>query len=143
MTYNYINVDEQWASSRNTSDEVASAIAAVAGPNDMDRVWEDPTDNEHRAVVEALEQFIRKGDVNWDHTFCWGEVEITPHVDNFQDLENAQAYHGWLGGWLLIVAEGYWVCDDPGIVKDVYGQDFLDQCERQQCWDETLLKEAA
>ena len=142
MEYKHISVDEWWANSRNTSHEVASAIAAVAGPNDMDRVWEDPTDEERSAVVEALEQFICKGDVAWDHTFCWGEVEITLHVDDFQDLENAQSYHEWLGGWLLMI-DGYWVCDDPGTVKDLRGQEWMDECERQQCWDETLLKEAA
>lgn len=142
MRYEYISVDEWWANSLNTSHGVASAIAAVAGPNDMDRVLDDPTDKERSAVVEALEQFIRNGDVAWDHTFHWGEVTLTLHVDDFQDLENAQAYHEFLGGWLLMI-DGYWVCDDPDTIKDVRGQDFIDECERQQCWDETLLKEAA
>ena len=36
---------------------------------------------------------------------------------------------------------GFVVCDDPGTIKDIRGQDFIDECERQQCWDETLLKE--
>jgi len=143
MEYKHISVDEWWANSRNTSHEVASAIAAVAGPNDMDRVWEEPTDEERSAVVEALEQFIADGDVAWDHTFHWGEEEIRPVVDTFKDYPNAQTYHDFMGGWLLIVAEGYWVCDDPGIVKDVYGQEFLDECERQHCFDQTLLKEDA
>lgn len=143
MKYEYISLDKQWANSRNTSHGVASAIAVVAGPNDIDRVWDDPTVREHSAVVEALEQFISDGDVAWDHSFHWGEETIIPAVSTFKDYTNAQAYHDFMGGWLLIVAEGYWVCDDPGTVKDVYGQEFLDECERQQCWDETLLKEAA
>lgn len=139
MRYEYISVDECWA---NTSRGVASAIHAVAGPNDMDRVWDDPTDKERSAVVEALEQFIRNGDVAWDHTFHWGDETLSPHVDDFQDHQNAQAYHEFLGGWLLVI-DGYWVCDDPGTIKDLRGQEWMDECERQQCWDETLLKEAA
>ena len=141
--YIYTRVDDQWSNCRNTCREVASAIHAVAGPNEMDRVWEAPTDKEIDEVVKALEQFIGDGDVSWDHTFHWGEVSITPVVHTFKDYPNAQAYHDFLGGWLLIVAEGHWVCDDPGIVKDLRGEDWMDECVRQQCWDETLLKEAA
>jgi|DEB0MinimDraft_10_1074344.scaffolds.fasta_scaffold34887_3 hypothetical protein len=140
--YIHTQVDEQWANCRNTSREVASAIHAVAGPNDMDRVWEAPY-GQFDDVVKALEQFISNGDVAWDHTFHWGEVSITPVVDTFKDYPNAQAYHDFLGGWLLIETDGYWVCDDPGIVKDLRGEDWMDECVRQQCWDETLLKEAA
>jgi len=60
----------------------------------------------------------------------------------FKDYDKAKEYADLLGGWVLM-DDGFIVCDDPGIVKDLRGQEWMDECERQQCWDETLLKEAA
>ena len=44
---------EQWADCRNTSKEVAEAILFVASnEEDADRLWQDATDEEIRAVWE-------------------------------------------------------------------------------------------
>jgi|11BtaG_2_1085332.scaffolds.fasta_scaffold05811_8 hypothetical protein len=74
------------------------------------------------------------------------------HVDQFRRLycggfkhhEDAVRSHDLMGGWILIEVSGrYQVYSNPSTVKDLRGQGFIDECERQQCWDETLLKEAA
>ena len=65
----------------------------------------------------------------------------------FEDYDKATKCADLLGGWVLVDNTmgmfGFVVCDDPGTIKDIRGQDFIDECERQQRWDETLLQEPA
>ena len=70
----------------------------------------------------------------------------------FNDLAEAQQYHAELGGWLLQTAhlsvnphmkhgDEFTVTDDVGLVKDLRGEGFIEQCEKAECWDETLSEE--
>lgn len=57
---------------------------------------------------------------------------------NTTNLIEARAVLADTGGWLLDMGDGhYLVTDDPGIVKDMRGPDFIPTCEARQAWDET------
>ena len=69
----------------------------------------------------------------------------------FNDLAEAQHFHNESGGWLLQTAylsvnphmkhgDEYTVTDDSGMVKDLRSADFISECEKVECWDETLLE---
>lgn len=62
----------------------------------------------------------------------------------FKRYEDAAKFHDFMGGWLLVMSGGlFQVETDCGVVKDLRGCEWMDECDRQQCWDETLLQEAA
>ena len=73
------------------------------------------------------------------------------HVDKFRwrcggwkHHKDAARFHDLMGGWLLINSDGWFQVEtDEGVVKDLRGEEWMDECDRQQCWDETMLKEAA
>lgn len=69
----------------------------------------------------------------------------------FFALDEARKYHHDIGGWLLQTAhlsvnphmqhgDEYTVTDDSGMVKDLRSADFIAECAKAECWDETLLK---
>ena len=60
---------EQWADCRNTSKEVAEAILFVASnEEDADRLWQDATDEEIRAVWE----YATDNGLHADSDLYWG-----------------------------------------------------------------------
>lgn len=63
------------------------------------------------------------------------------HAFKQNDYTAAVSCQDLYGGWLLMDGFEFVVCTDLGTVRDMRGQDFIDQCEHQQCWDETLLKD--
>ena len=58
---------------------------------------------------------------------------------NENDYTAAVSCQDFYGGWLLIDGLKFLVCTDIGTVRAMRGQNFIDQCEDQQCWDETKL----
>tara|TARA_R110001606_G_scaffold211937_2_gene359607 strand:- start:152 stop:391 length:240 start_codon:yes stop_codon:yes gene_type:complete len=69
----------------------------------------------------------------------------------FFALDEARKYHHDIGGWLLQTAHlsvnlhmqhgnEYIVTDDSGMVKDLRSADFISECAKAECWDETLLE---
>lgn len=53
-------------------------------------------------------------------------------------LDRARETLSESGGWLLHMGDGnYLVTDDEGTVRGLRGNDYVSDCERLQCWDET------
>ena len=113
-------------------------------PRSVIATFDTEAEAEHAYWLLLLHNVSTSDTAPW---ILWDSSQFTEVVNEspefLGDYAVAKELQGIKGGWLLIVEEGYWVCDDPGTVKDLRGEEFLDECERQQCWDETLLKEAA
>jgi hypothetical protein len=65
MTYTPTNI-KQFASCRETSDEIALAIFELAADGDEDRMWQSPSEDEISAVVARAWE-LAEGD-----TLTWG-----------------------------------------------------------------------
>ena len=111
-------------------------------PRSVVATFDSEAEAEHAYWLLLLHNVNTTDNAPW---ILWDSGQFTDVVDECPELLGnyavAKELQAIKGGWLMIVDEGYWVCNDPGIVKDLRGQEFLDECERQQCWDETLLKE--
>jgi len=73
----HMSLYAKWSDSRETSEEVAAAIAVVAdlSGRDMDDVWEAPTQSERDNVEMCLNEWARHGDIEAD-TYHWGVERI-------------------------------------------------------------------
>ena len=71
MTYAPTNI-RQFASTHETSIEIALAIFEIADEGDENRMWEDPTSDEMTAVTARAWQIADKG----DDVLYWGIVRV-------------------------------------------------------------------
>lgn len=68
---------EQWAAARNTSEEVALAIEAIADSRrPMQAIWDNPTAAEADHVEMCLNEWARQGDIE-PGIYYWGEEALT------------------------------------------------------------------
>lgn len=67
MTYVPFASIRQFASTRETSDEIALAIFEIAAEGDENRMWEDPTEAETEAVIARASELAPsdKETLNW------------------------------------------------------------------------------
>ena len=128
----------------------------------LDRVCEhEDLERQHFVDMSQLGGAPIPDDVNTSHP-VWamdakGDILVGDRADEIENVDefrwrydgwthhkDAARFHNLTGGWLLIKSDGWFQVEtDEGIVKDLRGEDWMDECTRQQCWDETLLKEAA
>ena len=71
MTYVPTNIAE-FASTRETSNEVALAIFEIAGEGREGLVWADPTDDERRQITDRAFELV---DPDVDYLF-WGDETL-------------------------------------------------------------------